>query len=49
MLYFALKIVSWSECAYESTFDQTGYSTTRASIVDQTSTNRKSTLLKLSR
>ena len=26
MLYFALKIVSWSEQAYESNFDQAGYS-----------------------
>ena len=26
MLYFALKIVSWSEQAYESNFDQMGYS-----------------------
>ena len=26
ILYFALKIVSWSKQAYESNFDQTGYS-----------------------
>ena len=26
MLYFALKIVSWSKRGYESNFDQMGYS-----------------------
>ena len=26
MLYFALKIVSWNEWAYESNFGQAGYS-----------------------
>ena len=26
ILYFALKIISWSEQAYESNFDQIGYS-----------------------
>ena len=27
MCYFALKIISWSEWAYESNCDQTGYNT----------------------